>query len=207
MHWLGNSEKGSRISEFDWSTTPLGPLENWPSGVKREWAQSLRADKVAPEQLQTSGERSLNQAVELRAVIESLNDAIYIGGLNGITLANQVALDQLGYRSTEELNRNIGALAQEIDTRDANTGEQIALERQPFARALGGEKVVQEVKVRHLRTGEERILRSAAAPVVMGGKVIAAVAINTDITDHKTAEQALAAGGAGKISLEAQRCP
>jgi PAS domain-containing protein len=125
LHWLGNSEKGSRISEFDWSTTPLGPLENWPSGVKREWAQSLRADKVAPEQLQTSGERSLNQAVELRAVIESLNDAIYIGGLNGITLANQVALDQLGYRSTEELNRNIGALAQEIDTRDANTGSRL----------------------------------------------------------------------------------
>jgi len=61
--------------------------------------------------------------LELHAMLESISDAVYIGNVNGITLANQVALDQLGFTSREELNRNIGTLAEEIKTRDALTGE------------------------------------------------------------------------------------
>src|SRR5262249_4857024 len=46
------------------------------------------------------------------------------------------------------------------------------------------------VRVRNRRNGEERILRSAASPVLMDGHVVAAVAVNTDITDRKLAEAA-----------------
>lgn len=127
----------------------------------------------------------------LRAVLESISDALYIGGLEGITLVNQAALDQLGFTTPEELNRHIGTLAEEIQTRDWQTGEFIPVERQAFALALGGEHVVQDVRVRHRLSGEERVVRCAASPVVVEGKVVAAVAINSDVSRQRQAEEAL----------------
>jgi len=129
--------------------------------------------------------------LELHAMLESISDAVYIGNVNGITLANQVALDQLGFTSREELNRNIGTLAEEIKTRDALTGEFIPAERQAFARALGGEWVTQDVLVRHRLRGEDMVVRCAASPVILNGKVIAAIAVNTDVTEQRKAEAAL----------------
>jgi PAS domain S-box-containing protein len=121
---------------------------------------------------------------ELRAVLESMPDAVYIGGPQGIRLANQAALDQLGFTSREELNRSVDTLAAEIQTRDLETGEFIPGDRQAFTRALLGERVVQDVVVRHRTAGEDRVVRCAAAPVVVEGRVVAAVAVNTDVTEQ-----------------------
>ncbi len=131
------------------------------------------------------------RAAELRAVLESMPDAVYIGGVGGITLANQAALDQLGFATHQELNRHVATLAEEIQTRNAETGELLGLEDQAFTRAFGGERVVQDVCVRHRLTGEERVVRCAAAPVVVDGQVIAAVAVNTDVTEQRRAEERL----------------
>jgi signal transduction histidine kinase len=38
---------------------------------------------------------------------------------------------------------------------------------------------------RHLKTGQDRVLRSAAAPIEIEGDIVGAVAINTDITEYK----------------------
>jgi len=121
---------------------------------------------------------------ELRAVLESMPDAVYIGGAQGIRLANQAALDQLGFTSREELNRSVDTLAAEIQTRDPETGEFIPGDQQAFTRALLGERVVQDVVVRHRTAGEDRVVRCAAAPVVVEGRVVAAVAVNTDVTEQ-----------------------
>ncbi|GAB3540792.1 hypothetical protein GCM10027577_05250 [Spirosoma fluminis] len=137
-------------------------------------------------------EEALRQSEgRLRAVLESIVDGIYIGGLEGITLVNQPALDQLGFSTPEELNRHIGELAEEIQTRDWQSGESIPVERQAFARALGGERVIQDVLVRHRLSGDERVVRCAVAPVVVDDQVIAAVAINTDVTEQRRTEAAL----------------
>jgi len=120
-----------------------------------------------------------------------MTDAVYIGDTSGITLANQSALDQLGYSSYEELNRNIGMLAAEIQTRDASTGEIIQPDQQAFARALTGEYVTQNVKITNLKSNSEHIVRSAAAPVIVDGQIVAAVAVNTDITEQWQTEKAL----------------
>lgn len=137
-------------------------------------------------------EEALRQSEgRLRAVLESIVDGIYIGGAEGITLANQPALDQLGFSTAEELNRHIGQLADEIQTRDWQTGELIPIERQAFIRALGGERVIEDVLVRHRLSGEERVVRCAAAPVVVNNQVIAAVAVNTDVTEQRRTEAAL----------------
>lgn len=145
----------------------------------------------AERTLRESEAKHRARAAELGTVLESMSDAVYIGGLDGITLANRPALEQLGYESPEELNRPVGALAEEIETRDAATGAFIPTEEQAFARALAGERVVQEVRVRHRRSGEERVVRCAASPVVVGGRVVAAVAVNTDVTERHRAEERL----------------
>lgn len=130
----------------------------------------------------------------MRTMIESISDGIYVGGLKGITLANKAALDQLGYTSAEDLNRNIDKLAQEIETRDWETGEIISAERQAFARALRGEHVVQDVQIRHLLTGDLRVVRCAASPVVSDGSIVAAIAINSDVTHYRKAQEDLKSG-------------
>lgn len=149
------------------------------------------------------------RAAELAAVIESMTDAVYIGSAAGITIANQPALEQLGYATREELDRAVGVLAEEIQTRDAITGDPIPGHRQAFARALEGESVVQDVIVRHRVTGEDRIVRCAASPVVVDGRVVAAVAVNTDITDRHRAgaerERLLAAERAARAEAESAR--
>ncbi|MFL5581984.1 MAG: PAS domain S-box protein [Gemmatimonadaceae bacterium] len=128
---------------------------------------------------------------ELRTVLESMSDAVYIGNMSGIILANQAALEQLGFSSRAELNRHIATLVEELQTRDAETGAPIPPEQQAFARAMRGERVIQDVRVRHRLTGEDRVVRCAAAPVVVDGRVIAAVAVNTDVTERRAAEAAL----------------
>lgn len=164
--------------------------------AERTWAavERARAETAlheSEERYRTLFEAAERKAAELRAVIESMGDAVYMGGVEGITLVNQPALDQLGFTTREELNRHVGVLADEIQTRDAETGAFIPMERQAFARALGGEQVVQDVRVRHRLSGEERVVRCSASPVILDGRVVAAVAVNTDITERRAAEERL----------------
>ncbi len=164
--------------------------------AERLWAAAGRARAEAElrnseTRLRTSLQQAERRAAEMRAILESMPDAVYIGAADGISIANQPALDQLGFSSAEELNRHVATLAEEIQTRDFETGVFIPLEDQAFTRAFRGERVVQDVKVRHRITGEDRIVRCAAAPVLIDGEVIAAVAVNTDVTDRRRTEAAL----------------
>lgn len=156
------------------------------SRVRAESA--LRQSEARYRTLHAAAER---KAAELQAVLESMPDAVYLGGPEGITLVNQVALDQLGFSNREELKRNIAELATDIDTCDAVTGEFIPPEKQAFARAARGERIIQDVQIRHRKSGDVRIVRCAAAPVVIDGQVIAAVAVNTDVTEIRRTERAL----------------
>lgn len=155
----------------------------------RIW-NSVERGKTAVALLE-SETRYRNETAQLKATLQSISDAVYIGDFSGITLANQPALDQLGYSSYEELNKNIGILSEEIQTRNAETGEIILPRDQAFAQALLGKHVTKNVRVLHRKSGKERILRSSAAPVIVDGKVVAAVAVNTDITEQWESAAAL----------------
>ena len=50
---------------------------------------------------------------------------------------------------------------------------------------------MQDVLIRNRLSGEDRIVRCAASPVVIAGQVVAAVAINTDVTTQRQGEEAL----------------
>jgi PAS domain S-box-containing protein len=177
-----------------WSTGEVALVQEI---AERVWSAAERARAEAElrerdARLRSALQEAERSAAEMRAVLESMPDAVYLGTAEGITLANQAALDQLGFSTREDLNRHVATLAEEIQTRDVETGAFIPVEKQAFTRAFAGERVVQAVRVRHRLTGEERIVRCAAAPVMIGGQVIAAVAVNSDITEAKRGEAALA---------------
>jgi PAS domain S-box-containing protein len=132
------------------------------------------------------------RAAEMDAVFASMPDAVYVGNESGIARANQVALTMLGFKSMEELHQQIMTLAERIAVRSATTGEIVPPGELAFNRALAGQSCVTEVVARNLESGQDVILRSAAAPIRQNGKVIGAVAINTDITEQKRAEESLA---------------
>lgn len=166
-------------------------IETQLAGETAELCWAAVAKAKADTELQESEARYRNESARMQATLKSIGDAVYIGDASGITLANQPALDQLGYSSYEDLKRNISTLSAEIQTRNAETNEVISPEKQAFARALTGEYSTQNVRIRRLQDGSERILRSAASPVIVDGKIVAAVAVNTDITEQWQTAEAL----------------
>lgn len=127
-------------------------------------------------------------STELSAVVQSIPDALYVGDGQQFSRCNQAALQQLGFESLEELNRNLDKLTELLRIRCVDTGEWVRAEHNPFARALRGESFVQDIMIRHLRTGEELILRCASAPILQNGRNIGSVSIHANITDRRQAE-------------------
>ena len=133
--------------------------------------------------LQESAE---TRAAELAAVIEGIPDAVLVGDAGGIRHANKATFALLGVRSLEEVSRRIHG-PDDIHVRRAGTGEPIAREERPFARALRGETVSEEVMLGSSPADEARVLRTVAAPVWLGGRVTGAVVVAADVTDAKRA--------------------
>jgi len=136
-------------------------------------------------------ERLLRRRAELDAVLASMPDAVYIGDENGIRHCNRLAWELLGYESGEDLKRRLPELAEASDVRHADTRERVPVDEMVFSRALRGESCEMNVRVRNIRTGRELVLRSAAAPIREGDRIVGAVAINTDITDRYRAQEDL----------------
>lgn len=129
------------------------------------------------------------RAAELSAVIESIPDGIYIADAAGIRMANQRALDLLGFcRMADFPPGGHAALREMLQTRKHPTGEPLAESESGPALALAGRSVVQEVAITRA-DGQERILRTASAPITFDGAVEMAVTVATDITEAKRYEQ------------------
>jgi len=131
-----------------------------------------------------------HRAAELEAVIESIPEAVYVGDATGIKRANRAALEMLGYGAPGELNKDISRLSGEIQVRSLD-GAAVPIEEQVFAMALRGEHAVREVIVRHRGSGEDLVVRSSAAPIRLGDRIVGVVAVNTDITARMREERDL----------------
>jgi len=132
---------------------------------------------------------AIRGAAELSAVVRSIPEAVYIGTTAGFTMVNAVALAETRCASIEELNKNYSLVGAEIAPRHLETGGPLDPLQRPLARALRGETLIQDVLMRDRRTLAERVVRCAAGPVLVDGRVVAAVVVNTDITDHVAAER------------------
>jgi signal transduction histidine kinase len=69
----------------------------------------------------------------------------------------------------------------------------MSVDEQVYVKALRGERAVQEVLVRHRTTGNDVVVRSSAAPIRLGERILGAVAVNTDITNRISEEAELRA--------------
>ncbi|HET9752589.1 MAG TPA: ATP-binding protein, partial [Myxococcales bacterium] len=138
------------------------------------------------------GAEVAQRAAEMEAVIESIPDAIYVGDATGVKRANRAALEMLGYHSADQLDRGIASLAAEIQVRDLE-GKVVPPAELVFNKALNGERAVQEVVVKSVGSGEDVILRSSAAPVLLRGRIVGAVAVNSDVTARMREEAELRA--------------
>src|SRR6185295_1526191 len=67
--------------------------------------------------------------------------------------------------------------------------EPLPREQRPFARALGGETVREELVLRNPRTGDDLVVRTAAAPVRLGDRITGAVVVGTDVTGQRRQAQ------------------
>jgi PAS domain S-box-containing protein len=136
---------------------------------------------------------SEQNAAELNAIIESIPDALFIGDINGMRLCNDKALKLMGAESLSELQKRIKELRMKFNVRWPESGNPLKEEELPFNRALNGENVIQEVLATNAKTNKDLYLRIACAPVKLNGRVIAAVAIESDITEKIQTEKIIKA--------------
>ena len=168
--------------------------------ARQESEEALRAAHAREQALRAEAEQRL---AELEAIIDSIPDAVYIGDATRITRANAAALRMLGQRSVAALSENYHQINELLQTRYVDSGVRVPPGQSVFATALTGRPRIREVVIRDRATGADRVIRCASAPVRVGGQIIGAVAVNTDITIHKLNEQALLASQA--LLSEAQR--
>ncbi|UQA57713.1 PAS domain S-box protein [Polyangium aurulentum] len=130
-------------------------------------------------------------AAQREAVLEAFPEPVYFADFTGITRANAAGLSLLGVSSVEELDRSIAVFHARAQVRRVDTGEPLPLEDNLLTRALQGQTAFLDYIVRDLSTGEDRVMHGSAAPVRVGGEVVGAVSISTDITERTRAERAL----------------
>jgi formate hydrogenlyase transcriptional activator len=147
----------------------------------RAQAEQLR---VACEKADNLSIQLQRQTAELNAVLDALPDGLFIGDLEGVRRCNAQALRQLGVEKCDELNVKIADLVERFDIRHMDSNLRLSPEETPFGRALRGERVSMNLVHTDIRTGQDRIVRSSAAPVELDGKVISAVAVDIDITNE-----------------------
>lgn len=128
-------------------------------------------------------------AEQLKAILESVHDAIYIGNETEISICNQHCLEMLGIEQPQDLKGGMEEFSKRTNSRYADSGMKVPLEREPFVLALKGKKVVKELIITNPKTGEDKFIRCAASPVMLNNKIMGAVAVNTDITEKKLAEK------------------
>lgn len=126
---------------------------------------------------------------QLQAILESVHDAIYIGNESEISICNQQCFDMLGIDNPQDLKKGMEELSRKTNSRYADSGKKVPLDKEPFMLALKGKKVVQELIVTNFKTGEDKFIRCAASPVRLHNNIMGAVVVNTDITDKKLAEK------------------
>ncbi|KQW43521.1 hypothetical protein ASD88_15805 [Pelomonas sp. Root662] len=121
------------------------------------------------------------EAAKLRAIIDAIPDALYVGSAEGITECNAKGLALLGATSLEDLQQRIGELGQRFRVRYERDGPLVEPDRLPFARALTGETAMLDTWVTK-PTGEDVLIRGTAAPIRVDNEIVGAIAINSDLT-------------------------
>jgi len=124
----------------------------------------------------------LLKRTEMNAILDTTPNAVFILTHEGITRCNKAAVRMLGVASLNELRSKYGKRGEGFLLRWPKNLLPLREDEHPLTRAFKGEKVTEVVLAIHAETGEEITLKVTAAPILVKGKIIGAVAIHSDIT-------------------------
>jgi PAS domain S-box-containing protein len=129
---------------------------------------------------------------QLEAILRGVADGVTAQAPDGrLVFANDAAVRTLGFQSTEDL---LAAPVSEVMSRFevyGENGEPFPMEDLPGRKALDGERSPEAlVRFRVKATGEDRWSVVKASPLVdQEGRVVLAINVFEDITEHKVAER------------------
>lgn len=133
-----------------------------------------------------SRQRAERLGAEMGAIFESLPDGVYTLDRERVTHVNQKGAEMLGYASPKDVPKKISDLYRDLEQKYSDGTATVDPTNTVVGRAFEGE-VASHIGVRLVdpETGEERIVRSAAAPIKdPEGNVVGAVATTTDMTEQ-----------------------
>ncbi len=155
-------------------------------------AKDITKRKKVEEEKENLLKVTKEYAAELDTIFESIPDAIYVGDKNRIKRANRKLLDLYNLSNTNELNSIRSQISKRMRIRDLITGKNIPRRESVFAKAIKGESIVREIVITDPKTKDDKIIRSAGAPIKTNGNAISAIVINSDITAIKKIEKDIA---------------
>ncbi len=128
-------------------------------------------------------------AAELFAIVESIPDGVFIADRRCVRVANHRGLALLGVPSLAALQHGHDALLAELRIRDPATGAPVRLGDTALSRAFAGEASFRELALTR-PDGADIVVRMAAAPIEIEGRIDRVVFVMSDVTDSRRAEEA-----------------
>jgi PAS domain S-box-containing protein len=152
----------------------------------------LTAQRLASEAARRSEERAKAQAVELEAILACVGDGVVVYDRQGRTVRSTPAADRILGMSLEERRAPVAERVMEQYVITAEDGHRVLPgEMVAIRAAVHGETVEDAVQRVQRGAGAPRWLRMNARPLVLDGEHRGAVLSMDDITERKTAEEAL----------------
>ncbi|WP_051068775.1 sensor histidine kinase [Cesiribacter andamanensis] len=127
----------------------------------------------------------------ISTLLNSLQDAVFIGNAQGILRANQQALQLVGLPSQEALPTDLPAFIDAFDFRYLESEKPVIPGQGPLSLALNGQSTVTELSHINSQTGKRHYCRCSASPLLEGERVVAGLLVVTDITERILAEKKL----------------
>ncbi|MFW5878458.1 MAG: ATP-binding protein [Myxococcota bacterium] len=129
--------------------------------------------------------QTLERAEQLRAILESMVDPVFVADAEGrVRITNQAARALLGLDEPDGEKLDVSALTKALLIRDLE-GRELEPGDLPLALALKGEVTrFRDLIAKNLRTGRDTFFRTSSAPVIIEGRIAGAVAVGQDITQQ-----------------------
>jgi transcriptional regulator with GAF, ATPase, and Fis domain len=145
----------------------------------------------------------LLKRTEMNAILDTTPNAVCIVSTDGLTRCNPAALRMFGAASLQALRTIFLGNGQGLGLRWPDSRLLLREEERPLTRALKGEQVTEILLANHAETGEELMLRVTAAPILVLGRVIGALAIHSDLASaRRMSALAFASPTPGLLSRE-----